>query len=392
MIYLDNCASTELDTEAREKMIEWLAKAGNPHAGHCHGREAREAMAVARGQVMSVIGASADEWDCVFTSGATESNNMILKGRFFAQSKDNKKFVLITSKFEHSSVTNVINWLHSTFPDRLEIHRLPSLPDGSLDIPATESLLRSLPVVDLVSCIHAIAETGTVQPIRELSTLVREIHPDAVLHTDASQTVGKIRTDDLHEWVDAVTVAGHKFHGPKGTGALLLRRVIRVEPIIHGAGQEGGMRGGTENVAGIVGLGIACKNSTSLMTSECIDRLWDEIKQRLGAAGIDVRRNSVGGIQLPNCLNLSIPGVNTIKMVSDLGNSADRERVCFSAGSACHSRGEPSPSGVLVNMGLDEKYAFSGVRLSTSKRTIIDEVIRATALICDYVESVPDRQ
>jgi len=253
---------------------------------------------------------------------------------------------------------------------------------------AADRILRDTRSVALCSCIHTVAETGAVQPIHELGALVKSIWPTALFHTDASQSVGKLGGDilaTLPHYADMITVAGHKFGAPKGIGALLVKddTVSRIDPLIHGAGQEFGIRGGTENVACIVGLGSACElSNTCTKSRHLVDELWRILSSKFDEVGLDYHLNSTAPVRSPYTLNLSVAGLNGPGVVGKLGNeNLYGLKICFSAGSACHSRGCPTPSKVLAAMGLEAKYSTAGIRLSVSGNTSVEDIRTAAPLI-----------
>ena len=395
--YLDNNASTPLDPEVSLAMEKWTELFGNPHAGHFLGGIAREAIAKARENVLSVFGLNSDEWKCIFTSGASESNNMVIKGLVFRMLRD-RRIQIIASQVEHASVDKCLVYVRDLFgADRVNFDFLSVDSHGIVDL---EKISASCPPnVDLVTCIHTVAETGAVQPVSTIASLVRTINPNVLVHCDASQSVGKLDFEILKEMaksVDFITVAGHKFGAPKGIGALIVRAscVDKIDPLIHGAGQEYGLRGGTENVASIVGLGRACeldieKNNDSKPNFDPSEILWNAINKELKKdPKIKVRLNSTAPVRSRFTVNFSVAGMNGPQIVSQLGNdNMYGTKICFSAGSACHSRGCPSPSKVLAAMGLDNEFSTSGVRLSISRSISREDLERAGTLVGSHIRS-----
>jgi cysteine desulfurase len=391
-IYFDNNASTRIDPRVVDAMKDWNDGTlyGNPHAGHFLGDISRKAISHARNQVMKVFGMSEPEWKCVFTSGASESNNMALKGLVFnmARKRIGKPIVIATTEVEHSTIDKCIEWLSQVF----DVKTIKLSVDSTGVVNDTFRVFNENPHIDILSCIHCVAETGTVQPILEIGRLFKERFPDSIFHCDASQSVGKIESEvlqSMREVVDMITIAGHKFHGPKGSGALLLRLSItdRVDPLIHGAGQEFGLRGGTENVANIVGLGCACEVATEraeLNEPTPMQVLWEAISEELKGGNLEFRTNSLANVQTPYTLNFSVKGMNGPSIVSNLGN-AEKKRICFSAGSACHSRGEPTPSKVLTAMGLPKEFASSAVRISLTRGISSDDIREGGRLIGEHI-------
>lgn len=399
-IYIDNNASTQVHREVVEVMRVWTESSssyGNPHAGHFLGDKSREAIDNARLQVLGTFGISGG-WRCVFTSGATESVNFAHKGIVFnlmrRRNEKNKPIRILTSPVEHGAVDSCLRWLVELLgADSIRVEKMLVDPHGIIDVQSLRNTLTNNDfTVDLITCIHTVAETGAVQPIEEISRIVRESHPNVIFHTDASQSVGKLENEllvSLSRSCDLITVAGHKFHAPKGVGALLIKNIIGIDPLLHGAGQEYGLRGGTENVAAIVGLGKACELSKVKPSSDYLESIksgWNKFSNRLDSAGIDFRLNSTAPQRSPFTINFSVAGLDAPALVKSIGN-ADGIRVCFSAGSACHSRGGPSPSKVLQAMGLDPRYSTSGIRLSFGKLNELQDVDEAFTILASYIIS-----
>ena len=396
-LYFDNNASTQIDPRVVESMQEWNDGTlyGNPHAGHFLGEISRCAMSKARKQVLDVFGVAEPEWKCVFTSGASESNNMALKGLVFRMVREKSAkmppIVILTTEVEHSTIDKCLDWLSHMF----EVKVLKLGVDSTGIVKDADNLFNNTDHIDIFSCIHCVAETGTIQPIVDIGRLLKKKFPDCIFHCDASQSIGKVDQavlEGLQEVVDMVTIAGHKFHGPKGSGALVLRASVidRIDPLIHGAGQEYGLRGGTENVANIVGLGRACEIARYrgiVFERTPAQVLWDSISEELAKGDLEYRTNSISNTQTPYTLNFSVKGMNGPAIVAKLGNN-DRMRVCFSAGSACHSRGTPAPSKVLAAMGVHEEYASSAVRVSLSHEVDAKTIQEGGRLIGEQIRLV----
>lgn len=406
-IYLDNNASTQVHPEVAQAMREWTEGSlsyGNPHAGHFLGERSRIAIANARSQVCSIFGIY-EGWRCIFTSGATESINFALKGTMFRllKARWNQSSAIVyvlTSPVEHSAVDKCLEWLVDLFgPGSVHIEKMHVDSHGVIDtVKLKETLSKRQEGFDLVTCIHTVAETGAVQPIEEISHMVKSKFPSVIFHCDASQSVGKLRNElvrSLARSCDLITVAGHKFHAPKGVGALLIKSCVDIDPLIHGAGQEYGLRGGTENVAYIVGLGKACEiaQKEGIPTSpEAIQKSWDKFEAHLAAAGINFRLNSTAPERSPFTINFSIDGFHGPNLVKGLGNRGQENIcVCFSAGSACHSRGGPSPSKVLQAMGVEPRYSVSGIRLSLGKLSTEAELDEGLHALASYIVNSLER-
>ncbi|MCK9207110.1 MAG: cysteine desulfurase, partial [Salinivirgaceae bacterium] len=290
-IYLDYNATTPVDTEVANEMLPYIQNLfGNPSSSYAIGRTSKEAIIKARKQVASLINAKPEE--IVFTSCATESNNLAIHG-FVLANKDKGKHI-ITSIVEHPAVTEVCKYLTTL---GYEITYLPVDAFGKVNPADVEKAIR--PDTALITIMHANNEVGTIQPISEIATIAKR--NNITFHTDASQSVGKIDADVSKLGVDLLTIAGHKIYAPKGIGALYIKQGIKIENLFHGASQEKGIRPGTENVIHIVGLGKACeiakrdfeKNSLNMLTMR--DSLLNGLKTNLGE---QVKVN----VNLQNCL------------------------------------------------------------------------------------------
>jgi cysteine desulfurase len=357
-IYLDHNASTPLDPRVADAMRLHLDDAyGNPSSPHWAGRPAREAVERARAQVAELVGASVDE--IVFTSGGSEANNLALKGVFFAARKPGAHIVV--TAVEHPSVLSPVRFLEGL---GAAVSVLPV--DGTGRIDPSDLRRAIVPRTVLVSVMHANNEVGTIQPIAECSRIARE--HDVLLHTDASQSIGKIPTRVGDLGVDLLSLAGHKLGAPKGVGALYVRRGVRLEPLLHGAGHEGGRRAGTESALLTVGLGEACVAGKDLTAMEGVrvlrDALWQRLRDRFGAG---VVLNGHPEHRLPNTLNVSFVG----RVGADL--LALLDGVAASTGSACHAgRVELSP--VLAAMGVTPEVGMGAIRFSLGRSTAADEI------------------
>lgn len=364
MIYLDCNATTPLCDEAQRAIAGAFGLYGNPSSSHRPGREAKEAVEAAREEVARLIGALPEE--VLFTSGGTEGNNLALFGAAAARQWRGH---VITSSIEHPSVVNPVRQLEERGGTATY---LPVDGSGRVDPDGVRKALR--PDTVLISIMHSNNETGVLQPIEEIGALARQ--HGIPLHTDAAQSLGKVpvSVDDLR--ADMLTVVSHKYYGPKGVGALYVRSGVRLMPLLYGAGHERGMRPGTENLLGIVGLGAASAAAARDLAARGAHMLGlrELLFQRLRDA-LPVRLNGHERLRLPNTLNLSLPGILGAELVQRLG-----EEVAFSAGSACHA-GRCTPSPVLTAMGLSEGDALAAVRLSVGKDTSPDEVEEAAAKI-----------
>jgi cysteine desulfurase len=364
-IYLDFNATTPILPEVLEAMLPYLRNSyGNPSSDHARGSHAREAIEIARNQVATLIGASPSE--IVFTSCATESSNLAIRGVAAARPTPGR---VVTSAIEHPATSRPCEALEEL---GWTITRVRPRSNGIVHAADVDQALG--PDVALVTLIHANNEIGTIQPVGEIARRAHAI--GAVVHTDAAQSVGKIpvHVDDLG--VDLLTLAGHKLYAPKGVGALYVRRGTIIRPVLRGGGQEHGLRPGTENVASIVGLGRACEIAGGRIATEGVRvrQLRDELWQRLRAAIPDLALNGDPEHRLPNTLSVRFP-----KVTGSLVLSAAPE-IAASTGSACHS-GELQPSESVVQLGVDAASALGTVRLSLGLTTSLDQVTRAAEVL-----------
>jgi cysteine desulfurase len=366
-IYLDFNASTPTAPEVLAAMHRVMeAPFGNPSSEHWAGRPARAAVEKARSQVARLL--QCDPSEVVFTSGGSESNNHALKGICFAQGLPGTH--IITTTVEHPAVLNPCRFL-----GRLgaSVTCLPVDNMGRIDPSQVEAALT--PRTALISVMHANNEVGTLQPIAEIA---RVAHRHGVLvHTDAAQSAGKIATK-VHELdVDLLSLAGHKLYAPKGVGALYVRRGVRLEPLIHGAGHEAGRRAGTENILLAVALGAACELAESWLGMEPVRRLrdlfWDLLQRRFGKTVI---LNGHPTERLPNTLNVSFAGKNATEILNRM------PEVAASTGSACHA-GSVELSPVLKAMGVPPEVGMGAIRFSLGRTTTREEIEYVVARLPD---------
>lgn len=361
-IYLDYNATTPVLPQVRDALLPFLdTHFGNPSSDHPYGRAAAEAVQRARQQVADLLDCAADE--IVFTSGGSESDNWALVGRVWAAGSDRAH--IITTVVEHPAVLNTCRFLERR---GVAVTYLPVDGTGQVDPDDVRRALRPETVV--VSVMHANNEVGTLQPIAEIAAICGEA--GVPLHTDAAQSVGKVptRVDDLG--VDMLTIAGHKLYAPKGIGALYVRRGTALEPLIHGAGHEGGRRAGTENVPWMVALGAAAALAHATLETEAARQqtLRDRLQQLLEEKAGGVTLNGHPTDRLPNTLNVRFAGIDGNALLAAV------PEVAASTGSACHA-GETEPSAVLLAMGIPPAEAVGAVRLSLGRLTTEDEIERA---------------
>jgi len=362
MIYLDNNATTRVAPEVFEAMQPYLTESyGNPSSAHTFGRQMREAVENARAHVALLLGVNhADE--IVFTSGGSESDNWALGG--FLEQNPNQRHI-ITTRVEHEAVLKLCEHLGEI---GFEVTWLEVDQNGELDPDDLRKALRR--TTGIVSVMLANNETGVLFPIEEIGRLVRE-HSDAVFHVDGVQAVGKIPID-LRDWpVDLFAISGHKFHAPKGVGALYIRRGVKLPPFIIGGGQEQGRRSGTEAVPNIVGLGRACELAEIFTEHEQIrslrDRLEDEILLRFPNAHVNGSKDR--SKRLPNTSNISFAGIDG----SDILAKLDEAGICVSTGSACNAESK-EVSAVLRAMNVPYEVARGSIRFSLGRYNTKEDI------------------
>jgi cysteine desulfurase len=360
-IYLDHNASTPVLPEVLEAMLPYLSEHyGNPSSAHVYGRAMRVAVEQAREQLALLI--DCDSSEVYFTSGGTEANNLAIRG---VAAANPGRCHIVTSVVEHPATIGPCACLEG---EGYRVDRVAVDDAGAVNLSGIHSLIGKGTL--LATVMHANSETGTLQPIREISRIAHE--SGALMHTDAAQSVGKVPVSVQHLGVDLLSVAGHKLYAPQGIGALFVRSGTAIEPLLLGAGHEKGLRPGTENVAAIAGLGLACAIAhrglaeQSVRISALRDRLWDRIKEQI--PGLALNGHPVD--RLPNTLNVRFPGVS--------GNAllADCPGVAASTGSACHEN-KDSASAVILAMGVHPEEAAGSVRLTLGRGNNQAQIDRA---------------
>lgn len=372
-IYLDYNASTPIDPAVAAAMKPFLEDHyGNPSSGHWAATMAKTALETARGQVAALLGCQDDE--IVFTSGGSEANNLTLKGVFFALR--DKGDHIVTTRIEHPAIIEPCRFL-----ERLGA-RVTVLPvDGAGRIDPDDLRKAITPRTILVSIMHANNEVGTIEPIEDCARIA-QTH-GTLFHTDAAQSVGKVPTRVDALGVDLLSIAGHKLYAPKGVGALFVRRGTSLEPLIHGAGHEGGRRAGTESALLAAGLGKACELAQDLSPMHRIcglrDHFWQALREHFGNR---VALNGHPTHRLPNTLNVSFVGKAGGQILERL------DGVAASTGSACHAgRIELSP--VLKAMGVAPEVGMGAIRFSLGRGTTredIDTVVARLRAVLDMTE------
>jgi cysteine desulfurase len=371
-IYLDNAATTPVRPEVREAMLPFLGERfGNPSSVHRWGREARTALDDARGRLAALIGARASE--IIFTRGGTEADNLAVFGRV----RCGRGAPLVCSAFEHKAVLGAARAAAETPLLRL----LPVSADGVVDEQALPAMLEPRPC--LVSTMWVNNEIGTIQPVERLAAQCADA--GVSFHTDAIQAFGKlsVRVDDVP--IALLSLSAHKFGGPKGVGALYVRRGTALAPLVYGGGQERGLRSGTEDVAGAVGMAVAAelaereREAAMRRLSALQDRLESGLRQRIP----DLVIHGAGAQRVPSITTVSIPGTDAEALLLSL----DLEGVAASSGSACSS-GAFEASSVLTAIGVTPELARASIRLSMGHRTTQDEIDRVLAIFPAVVERV----
>ncbi|MDB5291699.1 MAG: aromatic amino acid beta-eliminating lyase/threonine aldolase [Phycisphaerales bacterium] len=366
VVYLDNNATTKPAPEAMEAMLPYLREwYGNPSSVHRFGQRARQAIDEARGQIASLVHCS--ESELLFTGGGTEAINTAVRGLLLARSPRKR---IVTTTVEHSATRELCAQLSREGAEVIEIAVDQS---GALDLDALRDAITDNTA--LVTIMWANNETGVVFPVDRIAAMCKE--KKVPFHCDGTQAVGKIPVNVTELGIDAMSFASHKFHGPKGVGALFARRGLRVRPLLIGGPQERGRRGGTENVPGIVGMGKAAElaaKSLPLMSrvSDQRDRLESGILARIDSAAVNGRTDE----RLPNTTNIGFARLEAEAILLLLSEQG----ICASAGAACSS-GSLEPSHVLKAMRIDERIAHGAIRFSLSRYTTEAEVDRALQVL-----------
>jgi len=373
MIYLDNNATTRVAPEVFDAMRPYLTEEfGNPSSAHSLGREARRAVEAARQQLADLLGAS-DASEIVFTSCGSESDNWAIGG--FLEQNPTRRHI-ITTRVEHEAVRILCAHLAEI---GCEVTWLEVDQNGELDTDDLRKALRQ--DTGIVSIMLANNETGVLFPINEIGEIVRE-HSDAVFHVDGVQAVGKIPIDLQSSSVDLFSLSGHKFHAPKGVGALYIRRGVKLPPFIIGGGQEGGRRSGTEAVPNLVALGRAAQMATDFAGHDLIrqlrDRLEDEILARFPNAKLNgpLDRSK----RLPNTSNISFAGLDGTEIRARL----DAAGICVSTGSACNAESR-EVSGVLRAMDVPYEVARGAIRFSIGRYNTESEIDKTGAALTELL-------
>ena len=372
-IYMDHSATTPLDARVLQAMLPFFSeKFGNASSLHSFGLEAKEALEDSRERVAKLLGADPEE--IVFTSGGTESDNLALKGT----ARRNRELGrhIITTQMEHPAILETCRKLEK---EGYEVTYLPVTSEGLVEPAALEAAIR--PDTILISVMHANNEVGTIQPIEEIGRIAAE--KDIYLHSDAVQSVGKIATDVNALGVDLLSLSAHKLYGPKGVGALYIRRGTKIESIMQGGGHERGLRSGTENIPGILGLGRAAElcrermNADGQKLTELSARLAGEVLEKIKDAWV----NGSMKRRLPGSLNFGFKYVEGESLLLFL----DSKGIAVSTGSACSSH-KLEPSHVLLSLGLKPEECHGSLRITMGRSNTEEEVDYVASCIVEAVD------
>lgn len=375
-VYMDNAATTPVSPAVLEKMLPYFSECyGNANSIHSTGLDARKALNAARKKVAAALNCNPEE--VYFTSGGSESDNWALKGVAFANRKKGNH--IITSAIEHHAILHTCEWLEK---QGFEITYVPVDADGLVNPADVEAAITDKTI--LISIMAANNEIGTIEPIEEIAKIAHAHH--VLFHTDAVQAIGAIPVDVRAIGCDLLSLSGHKFHGPKGVGALYIKQGTRIDNLIHGGAQERGRRASTENVAGIVGMAEAIELATANIPEKAarISALRDQLIDGLTALPY-VHLNGHRAKRLPGNVNVSVRFIEGESLLLRL----DLAGVAASSGSACTS-GSLDPSHVLLAIGLPHEIAHGSLRLSLSDTTTQEEVDYVLSVLPGIIEYLRD--
>lgn len=373
-VYADNAATTAVSPKVVEAMIPYMTEGyGNPSSLYRFGVEAAHALRDARRKVAAVLNCEEDE--VYFTSGGSEADNWAIRGAAHLGAKKGKKHI-ISTKMEHHAVLHTLHKLEKD--EGFEVTYLDIYDNGIVKAEDVAAAIRE--DTCLVTIMYANNEIGTIQPIGEIGAICKE--KKVLFHTDAVQAVGHVPVDVKAENIDMLSLSGHKFHAMKGTGALYCKKGIRLENLIEGGGQEKGRRAGTENVPGIVGLGVAIEEMNAHMEENAkkVSALRDRLFEGLGSISYS-RINGDREKRLPGNFNMSFEGIEGESMLLYL----DLQGVCASSGSACTS-GSLDPSHVLLALGLKHEVAHGSLRLSLGELNTEEDVDHIISVLPPIIE------
>lgn len=372
-MYFDNAATTRTDDEVVKAMLPYLTENyGNPSSIYKIGRESRKAVEDAREKVAKIL--NCEPGEIYFTAGGSESDNTAIRG--IAYSYRDKGNHIITSKIEHPAVLETCRQLES---EGFDVSYIGVNENGILDIEELKSKIR--PTTTLITIMFANNEIGTIQPIEEIGKIARE--HQIIFHTDSVQAIGNIKIDVKALQIDALSLSAHKFYGPKGAGALYVRKGVKFDVLIHGGHQEKNKRAGTENVAGIVGLGVAIElayqnlEEHNQKIKDLRDYYIEQVEKRIPYIRVNGDREK----RLPGNSNISFQFIEGESLLLNL----DLKGICASSGSACTS-GSLAPSHVLLAIGLPHEIARNSLRISIGKYNTKEEVDYLIENLVEIVE------
>lgn len=373
-IYFDNSSTTQPSEAVRRIVMKTMTEDyGNPSSLHRKGVEAEQYLKEARSVIARILRVSEEE--IYFTSGGTESNNWALIGSAMARRRQGGR--ILTTAMEHPAVSEPLRVLRDF---GFSVETIPVSRAGALDMEALRSMLDR--DVILVSTMYVNNEIGAVVPVNEVASLVHASSPDALYHVDAIQAFGKFQIQPRRSGIDLLSVSGHKLHGPKGTGFLYIRKGARVLPLIYGGGQQGGMRSGTENVPGIAGLGVACREAYTDFDEKRshLTDLRDHLEEGLRALPDVVIHGADAPERAPHIVNASFPGVGSEVLLHTLEDHG----IYVSAGSACstHKR-HASPT--MTAIGAPKEETSSSIRFSFAEMNTMEEVDTALRVLADVL-------
>lgn len=374
-IYLDNSATTAVDEEVLKTILPYFTEQfGNASSLHSFGREAKEALENSRAKVANLINAEKDE--IIFTAGGTESDNIAIKGTAFKHK--NKGNHIITTSIEHPAVLNTCKFLET---QGFKVTYLPVDTEGFISIEDLKNAITNKTI--LITIIHGSNEIGTIQPLKEIGKIAKE--NEIYFHTDAVQSVGKIKVDVKENNLDLLSLSSHKIYGPKGVGALYIRKGVKIETIIHGGGHEHGLRSSTENIPGIVGLAKACElakerfNLDIPRIEKLRDKLIDDVLENIEDSYLNGPRKN----RLPQNANFRFDYVEGESLVLYL----DSKGIACSTGSACSST-SLKPSHVLTAIGLRAEQAHGSLRITIGRENTEEEIDYVLEVLPEIVKTL----
>ena len=377
LVYLDNNATTKVDERVVEKMLPYLSERyGNPSSMHGFGGEVSKDIAIAREQVADLVGAK-NPYEITFTGCGTESANIAIKGALEINKSKNH---IVTTKVEHPCVLNTYKWLEKR---GYKVTYLDVNAEGELMVDDLKDAVTN--DTALVSIMWANNETGVVFPIEKAARIIKDRNPKTLFFVDAVQAAGKIPMDVSSAPIDMLGISGHKFHAPKGVGALYVRKGLLLPPLLLGGHQEKGLRPGTENVSGIIGMGEAAQLAKSYLPDEAsrVKALRDELEKGIVKKVFNARVNCSKALRVPNTSNISFEYIEGELMLLHFA----QEGICASSGSACTS-GSLEPSHVLKAMGVPFTSLHGSIRFSLSRFTTQDDIYYALEKIPPIIEKI----